>query len=135
MKAFITITLLLIIMLIAGCSKINQVCVNEKCFKVEIADSSEERQIGLMNRERLGDDGGMWFVFDEEDKHSFWMKNVRFPIDIIWIDARYKVVDIKRGAKSCIGDCEIYSPAKDARYVLEVNINSSINVGDSVEVR
>ena len=127
--------LLLSIIFIAGCNSIREVCVNQKCFKVEIADTSEKRQIGLMQHEVLKEDNGMWFIFNEEGRHSIWMKNMNFPIDIIWIDSNYNVVDVKRNAEPCTDNCEIYSPSKDAKYVLEVNIDSKINIGDKVEIK
>lgn len=127
--------LLFSIIFIAGCNSIREVCVNQKCFKVEIADASEERQIGLMQHDVLQEDNGMWFIFNNEGRHSIWMKNMKFPIDIIWVDSNYNVVDIKRNAEPCTDNCEIYSPSKDAKYVLELNVDSKINIGDRVEIR
>lgn len=61
---------------------------------VEIADEDAERQMGLMFRDSLEANSGMLFVFPEPKKQSFWMKNCRFPIDIAYIDASRKIVDI-----------------------------------------
>lgn len=127
--------LFLALLFIAGCKSVDQACINEMCFNLEIADSPEERQIGLMQHDILQDDTGMWFIFTSEDRHSIWMKNMKFPIDIIWVDSNYKVVDIKRNAEPCTDGCEVYSPSKDAKYVLEVNVDSKINIGDRVEIR
>jgi len=131
----VAFVLIVSIIFISGCTKSNLACVNEKCYKVEIVDSSEERKIGLMEHETLGIDEGMFFIFDNVGIHSIWMKDMNFPIDIIWLDENYNVVDVKRDASPCIDQCEIYSPSKNARYVLEVNINSNVNIGDKVEVR
>jgi uncharacterized membrane protein (UPF0127 family) len=88
---------------------------------VEIAQTSAQLQTGLMNRENLQENTGMLFIFKSEDRHSFWMKNMSFPIDIIWINANLKVVDITREAQTCrIEPCPAYTPSAPAKYVLEV---------------
>jgi uncharacterized membrane protein (UPF0127 family) len=95
---------------------------NEK-IAVEIADTEQARQRGLMFRESLCDDCGMLFVFGEEGLHTFWMKNTFMPLDMVFIDAGLNVVDILH-AVPCAGDfCESYAPEKKALYVLEVNGN------------
>ncbi len=125
---------LLCIIFLSGCKDIKEACINGRCFNLKIADTSEERQIGLMQHDVLKKDNGMFFIFNNEDRHSIWMKNMKFPIDIIWIDSNYNVVDVKRNAEPCIDSCEIYSPKNDAMYVLEVNTNSNINIGDRIEI-
>src|SRR6056297_767591 len=68
--------------------------IDNKKINVEIADSDKERQKGLMNRTSLCNKCGMLFIFDDERKHSFWMKNTLIPLDIIFINSKLKVVDI-----------------------------------------
>ncbi len=88
---------------------------------VEVAQSATDQQRGLMGREGLSDGSGMLFIFDSEAQHNFWMKNVNFPIDIIWIDSDFRIVDITMGAVPCVVEpCPFYSPGVPARYVLEV---------------
>ena len=60
----------------------------------ELAVSDEERAQGLMFREKINEDQAMLFLFEEEDIHSFWMKNMRFAIDILWLDGRKRIVHI-----------------------------------------
>ncbi len=127
--------IILTMLFVSGCKSVEEACINGRCFNLEIADTPEERQIGLMQRGTLKENNGMFFIFNNEDRHSIWMKNMKFPIDIIWIDSNYNVVDVKRNAEPCVDSCEIYSPKKDAMYVLEVNVNSNINIGDKVEIR
>ena len=55
--------------------KISEVCFEENCFSVEIADDNKERANGLMNRENLCENCGMLFVYDKEGDYKFWMKN------------------------------------------------------------
>lgn len=75
---------------------------------------------GLSGRKSLADNQGMLFVFPQEGYHSFWMKGMLFPIDIIWLDKDYKVVYVKENAQPCTFlYCPLYTPNKPAQYVLE----------------
>lgn len=97
--------------------------INEQSFDVEVADEDEERIKGLSDRESLDKDRGMIFVFDQKGKHSFWMKNVNFPLDLIYISDG-KIVDIVKNAEpksQDATDIQIYTPREDANYVLEIN--------------
>lgn len=119
---------------------IKEACINGTCFDVEIADSDEERQTGLMYRDNLPLNSGMLFIFDSSEKHAFWMKNTYISLDLIWIDEDKKVVSIKKGAEPCLEErCDSFMPHKDARYVLEVNsgyaIVLGIEEGDEVEFK
>lgn len=87
--------------------------------KAEVVASEQDREKGLMYRDGLGSDGGMFFVFEKEDKYSFWMKNVDFPIDIIWINEKGMVVDVQT-AMPCTMHCKDYVPDYPVMYVLEV---------------
>lgn len=62
-------------------------------MRLEIADDDAERLQGLSGRESLDDDAGMLFVFEGEGIYPFWMKDMRFPLDMVWIDGD-RVVDI-----------------------------------------
>jgi hypothetical protein len=62
-----------------------EIKISGKTFHVEIADEEEERERGLSNRDYLSEDGGMLFIFEEPTLPHFWMKEMNFPIDIIWI--------------------------------------------------
>ena len=100
----------------------NFVVINEKIIFVELAITPEDRQRGLMERDILEKDNGMLFVFSEEDAYSFWMKNMKISLDIIWINADGNVVYFVEGAPPCVqSPCQTYSPNADALYVLEVN--------------
>ena len=99
-----------------------QACINEICFNIELAKTQEERQRGLMHRQSLDENSGMFFIFDNEDLHSFWMKNTLVPLDIIWINKENKIVHIEHNVPPCIADpCSSYTPKEKAIYVLEVN--------------
>lgn len=89
---------------------------------VELANSEEERRVGLSFRQYLGDYDGMLFVFESDVSNPFWMKDMKIPLDIIFVDSNYFIVDIKEAQAPCTGTyCpNIYSSAP-FRYVLEVN--------------
>ena len=124
-KLIIIISLLIFILILSiSVNKNNrpQVCIKQKCFKVEIADSTEEREKGLMHRKLLKEDQGMLFIFEKEDTYTFWMKNTLILLDIIWIDKDKKIVEIKSNILSCKQNpCPSYIPKENALYVLEIN--------------
>ena len=97
------------------------VTINGKTIEIEIADEPDERSRGLMFRESLTKDTGMLFLFDKEGFYSFWMMNVNFNLDIIWINSNGNVVHIERDLPSCFMSCPTYAPRESARYVLELN--------------
>ena len=105
-------------------------------FAVEVADTHAERSEGLMFREHLGESEGMWFVFENAYSYQFWMKNTFIPLDIIFVGEDMRVVDIIKAEPCTEEPCKRYAPAAPARYVLEVNQNSSdrngVRKGDEV---
>jgi uncharacterized protein len=93
----------------------------EVVVPVEIADSPEERQVGLMNRESLPADAGMIFLFDQDEDGGFWMKDTLIPLSIAFADADGTIVSIL-DMEPCEADpCEIYEPGVTYRSALEVN--------------
>ncbi len=95
--------------------------VNGKVLSLEIADSPEERRVGLMFRDPLPENHGMLFIFGREQAYSFWMMDMRFSLDIIWIDSNGIVVHIENNVPPCSRACPSYQPNVSALYVLEVN--------------
>jgi uncharacterized membrane protein (UPF0127 family) len=87
----------------------------------ELAVTDEQRAQGLMFREKINEDQAMLFVFEEEDIHSFWMKNMSFAIDILWLDRQRRIVHIEEKVPPCPRDpCPSYVPAAAAAFVLEL---------------
>ncbi|MFA6384652.1 MAG: DUF192 domain-containing protein [Candidatus Omnitrophota bacterium] len=116
-----------------------RVCVKDACVNAEIADTDGARMTGLMYRGSLAENGGMLFVFPGPGRYSFWMMNMRFPLDIIWIDETRRIVDIKAGVEPCAaGSCESILPRSDALYVLEVPAGFTLRhqaaIGDTVSI-
>jgi uncharacterized protein len=108
-------------------------------INVEIADTSTKRIKGLMGRDELDADTGMLFVFEDEDIREFWMKNTVLYLDLVFISADKKVVDIRENFEPCYeGDsCPDYRSRRDAQYVVEMKGGTvkekGIKVGDAVE--
>lgn len=114
-----------------------KVCIKNTCVQAEIVDSFAARQRGLMFREKLADDQGMLFIFEDEGIQVFWMKNMVFPLDMIWIDTQKRIVDIRENVQPCRQTCDNITPAAEAKYVLEVKAGfvkaREIKVGDRIE--
>ena len=96
-----------------------------KVLQTEVMVRDEDRQMGLMFRPSLAVDHGMLFLFEQPDFHGIWMKNCKFPIDILWLDAGHKVVHLAEKVPPCTAkedkDCEVYYPIARASYVVELN--------------
>ncbi len=89
---------------------------------VEVADTGQKQERGLMFRESLPQDYGMIFVFDRVGRYTFWMRDVRIPLDIIWFDDNRRAVFIATNLQPCTTLlCPLYTPDTDAKYALEVN--------------
>jgi len=91
-----------------------------------------------MFRDNLGVDQGMLFLLKEEAVHTFWMKNMRFPLDIIWIDKEKKIVDIAKNALPCVNNtCPNLVPRQKSQFVLEVNAGyadkNNIKIGEILD--
>ncbi len=88
-------------------------------FKTTVAHNEELREKGLGGRESLAKDEAMLFVFDYDNLWSFWMKDMKFPIDMIWLDADQKVVHFESNVSPDTYP-QSFRPTSLARYVLEV---------------
>ncbi len=94
---------------------------NGKKITAEIAVTDEERQQGLMYREKINEDEGMLFVFKEEGIYSFWMKNMNIPLDILWLSKEKRIVHIESNVPPCSQEpCLSYESLIPALYVLEL---------------
>ncbi len=110
---------------------------NPKTIEVEVARSAYEHSKGLMDRTSMPHNQGMLFIFDDMSPRSFWMRNTRISLDIIFVDDQYKVVSIQKNA---VPMSEESLPSEGpAKYVVEVNAGFSdlynIRPGDSLSFR
>lgn len=105
-------------------------------LKVEIANTQSKRELGLSGHSLLKENEGMLFIFDTEGYYPFWMKDMLFSIDIIWLDVNKKIVYIKENAKP-ESFPESFGREQKAKYVLEVLAGFSkkhkLKIGDTVE--
>lgn len=91
-------------------------------FTVELAETREEQARGLMFRDELPEDHGMLFIFPSAASRSFWMKNTRIPLDILYFDDELRLVSVVHSAAPCaVHACPGYPSQGPARYVLEIN--------------
>ena len=97
------------------------VTMNGLVLVADIAATDEQRTKGLSVKDRLGENEAMLFVFDNEAEHTFWMKNMKFPIDIIWLDSDKTIVHIEHNLQPCSFEllCPTYKPNVESLYVLE----------------
>ncbi|MDP2874036.1 MAG: DUF192 domain-containing protein [bacterium] len=103
--------------LVAGSRK-TQIRVGDKSLSVEVAETSESRARGLMNRASLPWDEGMLFVFDQEQALAFWMKNTLIPLDIAFADAAGVIFQIAQMEPQTLTP---HPSSRLAKYALEVN--------------
>lgn len=114
--------------------------INNHEFKLRIAKTAEEKEIGLSKYENLSKDLGMLFPFEKPDYYSFWMKQMKFPIDIIYIK-NGRIVTIYKNVmppKKPTDELLIYKPREPSNMVLEINagLTSKYNLkeGDRVNL-
>jgi uncharacterized membrane protein (UPF0127 family) len=112
--------------------------IGELEIPVEIADTSEEHRRGLSGRPSLPESTGMLFVFEEAGIYRFWMLNMHFPLDFIWIGSDQRVIGVTENAPPLfdVSNPVWYAPSAPAQYVLEVNAGfvrkHNIQIGDYV---
>jgi uncharacterized membrane protein (UPF0127 family) len=116
-----------------GCASAGQPWVELKGqrFIVEVADTQEARNKGLMFRDSLGEDRGMLFIFDQQQPLAMWMKNTRIPLDILYFDQYRRLVSVSAGAPPCsLGDrCPPFRSTAPALYTLELNAGQASRLG------
>ena len=117
------------------------VTIAEQTLSVQVADTPELREQGLSGRESLGENEGMLFKFPVAGKYGFWMKDMKFPLDLIWIkDGKVAEVTLNAKPEPGVQDSALYRyvSQQEIDSVLEVNagwaVQNKIRVGDSVDV-
>ncbi len=102
--------------------------VGDKSIAVEIADTDTKRVQGLSGRASLQNDTGLLFIFEKAEDQGFWMKDMLFDIDIVWIDENWTVIGIEKGV-SPNSYPRVYSSKVPVKYVLELNSDNSSTLG------
>lgn len=127
---FLSVLVLTVLIMMINEKQNARVCFNSNCFNARLAITNEERKKGLMHIDAIKDNEGMLFINEKEDIYPFWMKNVKFPLDIIWINEDKKVVFISENSKPCFDDnCPHIDPGVKAKYILEINAGLSKKIG------
>lgn len=109
---------------------------------LEVANTAGERSRGLMGREELPRDRGMVFVYPDEETRSFWMKDTLIPLDMVFLDAEMRVLNVEHAEPqpdAPDSELEWYHSDGGARYVLEFNAGfadrAGIEAGDRLRFR
>lgn len=111
------------------------ISIGSKTYKIKLAETEEDKSEGLSKKNKLADNEGMLFIIEEEDKDKegliwFTMEDTNIPLDIVFIDDNFEVMQVSKGEP--LAKEPIYGKG---RYVLEVNPNSEINIGDELEFK
>lgn len=117
-------------------ANVSAVTVGSKKYTVELAVTEAEKSQGLSGRSNLEKNRGMLFVFVSAEQQSFWMKDMKFALDMVWV-ADNKVVGVERNVPmplpgTTATDLPLYTPPTAVNYVLELSAGeaASINIGD-----
>jgi uncharacterized membrane protein (UPF0127 family) len=132
-----TATVLLITILIAVFWQLKPttpaVFIGGKRFTIERATTASERERGLSGRDYLSANAGMLFEFPNEDTLGFWMKDMHFSIDIVWLNAQKRVVHIERNVSPNTYP-QVFTPTEKARYVLELPPHASDSLAEQAQL-
>lgn len=107
-----------------------KITIGNKSYQVSLAETEEEQMKGLQGVNTLPEDEGVLFVFEEPGDVGFWMKDTLIPLDIIYINDDDEVIAVEQGVP---GD-ETILEHSDVKYVLEVNKDSGIKIGDELDI-
>lgn len=112
---------------------VDRAVIGETAITIEILDSPAARIKGLSGRDSIPKNHALYFVFDTSDYHGIWMKDMKFPIDIVWLNEYNEVMYVKQNVSPNTFP-EIFEPPRPARYVLEFNAGfvkeHAIRLGD-----
>jgi uncharacterized membrane protein (UPF0127 family) len=99
-------------------------------LNADVPITSELMAKGLAVKNQLKENEAMLFVFEDSAQHSFWMKDIKFPIDIIWLDSDGRVVHIEQNLQPCVSVfiCPTYTPNTDSQYILETVAGFTQNI-------
>ncbi len=118
-------------------TKTEQLVLGGKVFTVEIADTAPLREKGLSGHLPLLENQGMLFVFDTSGDYGFWMKDMTFPIDIIWLDSDTHITHIESSVWP-YSYPTVYHSSIPSRYVLELSAGQAeslnLKIGDSAKI-
>ncbi|MFC1722791.1 DUF192 domain-containing protein [Nanoarchaeota archaeon] len=99
--------------------------VGKKCVElVDVMDTPKKWGTGLMGYANLEPETGMLFVFDKSEIHGIWMRNMTFPIDVVWLDYNKQIIYRENDIPPCYeAKCPVYGPTGPSKYVIELPAN------------
>lgn len=116
--------------------KVDFVKIGGKILKVDLAINKDEQAKGLSGRKKIEKETGMLFVFEKPSINYFWMKDMSFPIDIIWINESFKIINIEKNIKP-ESYPTTFGPKENSMYVLEVEAGfaekNNLKVGEKID--
>ncbi|MFA6227217.1 MAG: DUF192 domain-containing protein [Candidatus Paceibacterota bacterium] len=114
-----------------------QIEIGGKIIEVDVSDTDYKREVGLSGRNLLSDDTGMLFIFEKEGNYGFWMKDMNFPIDIVWINTDFSVIGIEKSVAISTYP-KAFGQDYFAKYVLELpsgfSDKNSLMVGNKISI-
>ncbi|MEK7109131.1 MAG: DUF192 domain-containing protein [Patescibacteria group bacterium] len=113
---------------------VQTITVGTAVFKVEVADTEGSRELGLGGRQTLPQGQGMLFIFDKPGAWGFWMKDTKFPLDILWARQDGTVTTIARNVAPSTYPKVFYPKAPDAKYVLEVSAGAAEGIAEGTQM-
>ncbi len=143
MKKILSHVFFLILFFIINQNKLNSheskfILKNKIQIDLEISDTFEKREIGLMHRKFLDKNKGMIFIYDKVEIINIWMYNTYIPLDIIFLKNK-NIINLKKNASPCLQlPCESYSSREPIDTVIEINAGMSdqlkLKIGDNLEI-
>ncbi len=109
--------------------KVHSVRIGDAGFNVEIADNAIAQARGLSGRASLPEESGMLFIFSSPAKRGFWMPDMHFPLDMVWIKGDLVVGVTENVPPAGFGEPQIYYPPEPVDRVLEINAGLSKKYG------
>ncbi|MCK4707865.1 MAG: DUF192 domain-containing protein [Gammaproteobacteria bacterium] len=108
--------------------------LNNKQYKLEIADTDRRKRRGLMYRQRLDQDAGMLFIYANLGDYRIWMKNTLIPLTVIWLDEQARIVDKKILQPCEIDNCPVFAASAASQFILELHPAefSRFNIGEQL---
>ncbi len=115
------------------------VVISKQALKAEVVTTKKEQSTGLSNRPCIEQDQVMMFVFEKPGQWAIWMKDMKFPIDVLWADANGNIVGVERNVQPSTYPDSFTNKEKNAVYVIEMKANRSselgIGLGTKVQIK
>lgn len=130
----LVLSVLLLLSSGVGLAQTVELRLGQSSYEIELAITLQQRQRGLMHRQYLSPRQGMLLVYPQAGDHRIWMKNMRIPLRVYWIDENFIVVSVQRLQPCSETPCPVYSVPGDTRYVLELgDYEHRLAPGDKIE--